>query len=145
VSPAILLVPVEPVPPGSTLAGLAARLEEAFGREVRVTAPLSPPAASRLSRERSAAEPVRAAVAAAWGCGCRERIVGVTSAAVEGTDRGAGCGSVLVVGVADGDGLGEAVRAVGRSLGLGDCPDPGCAMHPGGDAPGLCRSCRERS
>lgn len=141
-SPSILLVPVEPVPSGAALAELAARLEAAFGREVRITDPLSPPAAARLGRERCMAEPVRAAVAAAWGCGCRERIVGVTAAAVEGPERGAGCGGVLVVGVGDGAGLCEAVRAIGRSLGLGDCPDPGCVMHPGSDARQRCRACR---
>ena len=114
----------------------------AFGREVRVTDPLVPPASARLAGGRCAAEPVRAAVAAAWGCGCRERIVGVTSATVEGPARDAGCGGVLVVGLADVGGLCDAVRAVGRSLGLGDCPDPGCAMHPGGDGRRLCHACR---
>jgi hypothetical protein len=143
-SPAILLVPVDPPPPCALLDALAARLERAFGRPVRVTDPLRAPAAAQLAPNCLAADPVRAAIAATWGCGCRDRLVGVTAAAIEGGDAIYACGGVLVLTAAPGAEGGAAVRAVGRSLGLEDCADPGCAMHPGGDGSLLCRTCRAR-
>jgi hypothetical protein len=142
-SPAILLVPVDPVPAPADLDALAVRLAAAFGRAVRVTDPVTAPAAARLGGGHAAAEPIRAAIAASWGCGCRDRLVGVTTAAIVGERGGAGCGGTLVLTVSPGA-EGELVRELGRSYGLGDCTDPGCAMHPGGDAVGLCRACRER-
>ncbi|MEN6341370.1 MAG: hypothetical protein ABFC89_02305 [Methanospirillum sp.] len=144
-SPSILLVPVDPLPPRSELDTLAVRLERAFGRAVRVTDPVRAPAAARLAPDRFAGEPVRAAIAATWGCGCRDRLVGVTAAKVVGDEEaGRACGSVLVLSLASGQTSGAPLRAVGRYLGLGDCRDPDCAMHPGGEAEELCRACRER-
>lgn len=142
-SPAILLVPVDPAPPLADLDALAVRLEATFGRAVQVTGPLPAPAAARLGGGRAAAEPIRAAIAASWGGGCRDRLVGVTTAEIVGEGGGAGCGGVLVLTVFPGAGA-ALVREVGRGYGLGDCADPGCAMHPGGEAFGLCRACRER-
>ena len=142
--PSILLVPVEPLPPKSLLDMLAERLERAFGQAVRIMDPVRTPVASRLGADRSAAEPVRAAIAATWGCGCRDRLVGVTAATLVGGNPATGCGGVLVLSVQPGAEAGAPVREVGRSLGLEDCNDPGCAMHPAGNAPGLCRACRER-
>jgi hypothetical protein len=145
VSPSILLVPVEPLPTRPALDALAARLERAFDRAVRVTDPVRAPAAARLEPERFAVEPLRAAIAATWGCGCRDRLVGVTAAALDGEgSAAAGCGGVLVLTVSPGAAADVLVHAVGRGLGLEDCADPGCAMHPGGGAPGLCRACRAR-
>ena len=143
-SPSILLVPVDPLPPPPALDALAARLELAFGRVVRVTDPVRAPAAARLEPDRFAVEPIRAAIAATWGCGCRDRLVGVTAAPLDGESSAAGCGGVIVITVAPGTEIGPPVRSVGRSLGLEDCADPGCVMHPGGAAPELCRACRER-
>ncbi|MEN6519005.1 MAG: hypothetical protein ABFC38_12645 [Methanospirillum sp.] len=135
---------MEPLPPKSLLDMLAERLERAFGQAVRIMDPVRTPVASRLGADRSAAEPVRAAIAATWGCGCRDRLVGVTAATLVGDDPAPGCGGVLVLSVTPGAEVGAFVRAVGRSFGLADCADPGCAMHPRGDAPRLCRACRER-
>lgn len=145
-SPSILLVPVEPLPARPSLDALAARLECAFGRAVRVTDPVSPPSAALLGPGLCAAGPVRGAVAAHWGCGCRDLLIGVTAAALAGNAPPvpAGCGRALLLSAPLDAPLPELVRAVGRSLGLEDCADPGCAMHPGGDAPGLCRACRGR-
>lgn len=145
-SPSILLVPVEPLPARPTLDALAARLECAFGRAVRVTDPVSPPSAALLGPGLCAAGPVRGAVAAHWGCGCRDLLIGVTAATLSGngSTEPAGCGGVLLLSAPQDTPLPGLVREVGRSLGLGDCTDPGCAMHPGGDASGLCRACRER-
>lgn len=144
-SPSILLVPVDPLPPGPALAALAARLERVFGRAVRVMDPIGAPAAANRGPGRCAADPVRAAVAATWGCGCRDRLVGVTAAEVVGAGKAGGaCGDVLVLSMADGPAPGTLVRAVGRHIGLEDCGDPHCAMHPGGEAADLCRACRER-
>ncbi len=145
-SPSILLVPVAPLPARPALDALAARLADAFDRAVRVTDPVHAPAAARLEPDRLAAAPIRAAIAATWGCGCRDRLVGVTAAdlAGDGPPGPAGCGGVLLLSAPGDAPLPGLVRAVGRSLGLADCPDPGCAMHPGGDAPGLCRACRGR-
>jgi hypothetical protein len=144
-SPSILLVPVDPLPRQSALADLAARLERVFGRAVRVTDPVRAPAAARLGPDRCAADPVRAAVAATWGCGCRDRLVGVTAAEIVGNrEPGLACGEALVLSMADGRTAGALVRDVGRHLGLEDCRDPQCAMHPDGEAAELCRPCRER-
>ena len=144
-SPSILLVPVDPVPSRPALDALAARLERVFGRAVRVMDPIGAPAAARLDSGRCAAEPVRAAVAATWGCGCRDRLVGVTSAEVAGDgEAGQACGDVLVLSMADGRTAGTLVRVVGRHLGLENCRDLHCAMHPTGEAAELCRACRER-
>jgi hypothetical protein len=142
-SPTVMLVPVDPVPPRAALDAFAARLERAFGRAVRVTDPIPAPATARLDGDRAAAGPIRAAIAAMWGCGCRDRLVGVTSAEIVGEGGGSGCGGVLVLTISPGA-EGALIREVGRSYGLGDCIDPGCAMHPGSDAPGLCQTCRER-
>lgn len=144
VSPSILLVPVDHLPPRPALDALAARLAHAFGRVVRVTDPVLAPAAARLGPDRFAVEPLRTAIAATWGGGCRDRLVGVTAATLEGEGRAGGCGGVLVLTVSPEGEADALVRAVGRSLGLEDCADPGCAMHPGGDAPGLCHACRAR-
>ena len=144
VSPSILLVPVSPLPPQDALEALVVRLERAFGRAVRVTDPVRPPEAALLGPDRCAAEPVRAAVAATWGCGCRDRLVGATAATVVGDGSATGCGGVLLLSVPSTADIGALVRKVGRSLGLEDCTDRGCAMHPRGDAPGLCRTCREQ-
>ena len=143
-SPSILLVPVEPLPPTAELDTLRLLLARAFDRTVRVTEPVRAPAAARLAPDRFAIEPIRAAIAASWGCGCRDRLVGVTAARLEGEVRGLECGGVCAVTLSPGASPGPAVRAVGRSLGLGDCPDPGCVMHPCGDAVSLCCACRAR-
>ncbi len=121
---------------------LAARLALAFGRTVRIMDPVGAPTAAALGPDRSAAEPIRAAIAATWGCGCRDRLVGVTAAALVGEGSAAGCGGVLVLSAPGGTHPGAVVRIVGRNLGFEDCADPGCAMHPAGDAPELCRACR---
>jgi hypothetical protein len=145
-SPSILLVPVEPLPTPPVLDAFAARLERVFGRAVRITDPVRPPSAALLGPGLCAAGPVRGAVAAHWGCGCRDLLVGVTAAALagDGPPGPAGCGGVLLLSAPGDAPLPGLVRAVGRSLGLADCADPGCAMHPGGDASGLCRACRGR-
>ena len=144
-SPSILLVPMDPLPSQPALAALAARLDRVFGRAVRVTDPIRAPAAARLGPDRCAADPVRAAVAATWGCGCRDRLVGVTAAeVVDDGGTGHACGDVMVLSMADGRTAGTLVREVGRHLGLPDCRDPKCAMHPEGEAAELCPVCRER-
>lgn len=144
-SPSILLVPVDPLPPQPALDAFARRLEGVFGRMVRVTDPVRAPAAARLGPDRCAPEPVRAVVAATWGCGCRDRLVGVTAAEIVGDGKaGPSCGGVLVLSMADGEAPGILVRAVGRHLGLEDCRDPHCAMHPEGEGPKLCPTCRGR-
>ena len=136
-SPSILLVPVDPLPATPALDALATRLARVFGRPVRVTGPVRAPAAARLGPDRCAAEPVRSAVAAMWGCGCRDRLVGVTAAEVVGDgEAGAACGGVLVLVVGRGRTSGTLVPPSDGSLGLEDCADPGCAMHPGGERPG---------
>ena len=140
--PSILLIPVEPIPPRPVLDTLAARLALAFGRELRVTDAIRAPAAARLGPDRSAAGPIRAAIAATWGCGCRDRLVGVTAAALVGDAPATECGGVLVLSSPDGAEPGALVRAIGRSLGFEDCADPGCVMHPASDARELCGSCR---
>lgn len=146
VSPSLLLVPVEPSPDEGCLASAATRLEAAFGRVVRVTEPVTLPASARLAPYRSAPDPIRAAIAATWGCGCRDRLVGVTAASLDGAAiaPGRGCGDVLVLTLSCGADVAALVREVGRSLGLGECVEPGCAMHPGGAGAGLCRACRSR-
>lgn len=146
VSPSVLLVPVDPLPARSALDALAARLECAFGRAVRVTDPVRPPAVALLGPGLCAAGPVRNAVAATWGCGCRDLLVGVTGAAIAGDEVPVPgtCGGVLLLSAPADASPHALVRAVGRHVGLEDCRDPGCAMHPRGEAPGLCRACRER-
>lgn len=148
-SPSLLVVPVDPVPPPSVVDAFAARIGHAFGREVTVTDPVPAPSASRLEGHRClVAGPVRSAIAARWGCGCRDRLVGVTTAEIADAEgeAPAGCGGVVLVSLAGtgGDVLADAVRAVGRGLGLGACTAPDCAMHPRGQAPELCRACREK-
>lgn len=143
-SPTILLVPVDPLPPQPALDALATLLEHALGHAVRVMEPVRAPDAARLGPDQRAAEPVRSAIAAAWGCGCRDRLVGATAATVVGDGSATGCGGVLLLSVPSTADIGALVRKVGRSLGLEDCTDRGCAMHPRGDAPGLCRTCREQ-
>ncbi len=141
----ILVVPVEPVPPRILIEILSRHLSSALAREVRVVDPVAPPSAARVRDDRIASGPARAALATHWGCGCRGRLVGVTGAeVVEGPNSEApGCGEVLIISLAAG-GIGNAVRAVGRSYGLADCPDPDCAMHAGSDAPALCARCCAR-
>ncbi len=146
VSPSILLVPVEPLPARPALDALAARLECVFGRAVRVMDPVRPPSAALLGPGLCAAGPVRNAVAATWGCGCRDLLIGVTGAAIAGDEPPApgACGGVLLLSAPAGASPHALVRAVGQSLGLENCADPGCAMHPRGEASGLCRACRGR-
>lgn len=143
-SPAILLVPVDPLPLRADLDAVAGRLERLFNREVRVMEPVGVPAASRLGPDRCSGEGVRAALAATWGCGCRGRIVGLTAAEVVGGGDATGCGGVLVLSLPAGAGHGPVVREVGRSLGLEDCAAPGCAMNPCGESAELCHACRGR-
>ncbi|NLX48492.1 MAG: hypothetical protein GXY82_01190 [Methanospirillum sp.] len=145
-SPTILLVPVEPAPTREVLEDLAARLLTAFGRTVDLREPLRPPSAAVICPDLCAAAPVAGAVAATLGCGCRDLLIGVTAASIAGNGPPAPrtCGGVLLLSAPRGASPHSLVREVGLHAGLGDCPDPGCAMHPQGEGADLCRACRGR-
>ncbi|MGD9936377.1 MAG: hypothetical protein AB7S61_02745 [Methanoregulaceae archaeon] len=142
-APRILLVPVVPQPPRPLLEVTAERLSAVFLCEVDLVEPLVPPSVARLDGGVLDPGPVRVAMGAYWGCGCRTRLVGVTGARLRDGPATGGemCTTPLLVRLGPGE-TGAVVRAVGQALGLGACEDPGCALHPRVEPRLLCPVCR---